>query len=190
MTQLEKKEDQLRGEKNEIKKSDQQQPDRRAKNEGMFKIPNHRKRGRRDDRSTCKVAKQKRKLLQIEGLQFLCLLVVIELEAGVAAALEPLKSDVVASADLGFQLLVGCANLADGVIGCQTVLFESLVDVFLLFLKLTDILDGPLEYGALVLVAIWHKAGDLVDAFINGLTTSTFHWRSVSIASSQERVGD
>jgi hypothetical protein len=48
--------------------------------------------------------------------------------------------------------------------------------VLLLFLELADVFDGALEYGALVLVAVWHEAGDLIDAFIYGLTTPTLNW--------------
>jgi hypothetical protein len=40
---------------------------------------------------------------------------------------------------------------------------------------LVDVFDGPLEYRALVLVAVRHKTSNLVDALINGFTTSAFN---------------
>lgn len=84
------------------------------------------------------------KLLHVESVQLFCLLVVVELEAGLAAALQPLQGNVVASTDFGLQLLVRCTDLADGVAGGDTVLLEALVDVLLLLLELADVLNGPL----------------------------------------------
>lgn len=84
------------------------------------------------------------KLLHVKSLQLFCLVVVVELEAGLAAALQPLQRNVVASSDFGLQLLVRCTDLADGVASGDTVLLEPLIDVLLLFLELADVLNGPL----------------------------------------------
>lgn len=117
-------------------------------------------------------------LLQpLEGVEFFGLLVVIELEASIAAALKPLGSDRVAPADLLLQLLVGSADLVYGVIGRKAVLLEPLIDVFLLFLELANVFDGALQNGALVLVTVWYKAGDLVDSLVDSFASSSLNWK-------------
>lgn len=59
--------------------------------------------------------------------------------------------------------------------GSQIVLFELMVDGLLFFLELADVLDGTLQDCALVLVAVWYKAGDLVDAFVDGFTAASLN---------------
>lgn len=60
-------------------------------------------------------------------------------------------------------------------IDSQGVLLEPVVDGLLLFLELADILDGTLQDRTLILVAVWHKARDLVDAFVDGFTATSFN---------------
>jgi hypothetical protein len=45
---------------------------------------------------------------------------------------------------------------------------------------LADVLDGTLQNGTLVLVAVRHKTGNLVDPFIDCLTASALNWFSGS----------
>lgn len=111
----------------------------------------------------------------LKGLEFFGLLVVVELQAGIAAALEPLGSDGIASADFLLQLLVGSADLVNGMVGCEAVLLEPLVDVLLLFLKLANVFDGALQNGTLVLIAVWYEAGDLVDSLVDSLTSASLN---------------
>lgn len=89
--------------------------------------------------------------------------------------MEPLCGDGIAPADLLLQLLVGCTDLVDGMISRETVLFEPLIDVLLLLLKLANVLDGALQDRTLVLVAIGYEASNLVDSLVDGFTSSSLN---------------
>lgn len=60
-------------------------------------------------------------------------------------------------------------------IGGETVLLETLVNVLLLFLKLTNVFNGALKNGALVLITVRYEAGDLVDSLVDSLTSTSLN---------------
>jgi hypothetical protein len=164
-------------------KSDHRTTRSKNGNEGMFKILTTEKRSETvvahhmRTRNLNQLTELALLLQPLEGIEFFGLLVVIELEAGIAAALKPLGSDSVATANLLLQLLVGGTDLVDGVIGREAVLLEPLIDVLLLFLELADIFDGALQDSALVLVTVWYEAGNLVDSLIDSFTSSALNWK-------------
>lgn len=114
-------------------------------------------------------------LVDLQRLQFLGFLIVIELEACIPAALEPFQSDATTPVDLGFQFGVLDRDFADRVGGGHVALFPTLGHALFLVIQMPHVFDGTLQDRALVLVAVWNKAGEFVDSFINCLAAATFN---------------
>ena len=140
----------------------------------MFKNLNHQE---GDAHITCRQRMSAREaiLFHVECLQLFGLVIIIKFQISVAAALQPLQGDIVPPTDLSFQLGVRCANLCDCMIGGKTVLFKPGINVLFIFLQLADVFDGALQDSTFVLVAIWHKTGNLIDTLVDGFTPPTFH---------------
>lgn len=81
----------------------------------------------------------------------------------------------VESLALLLELVVGRAQLRNGLLG-QELFQRPLFDILLLvLLELGDEANSPLQDRSLVLFASRHDLGQLVDAFVDGLATPTLH---------------
>lgn len=84
------------------------------------------------------------------------------------------------------ELVVGSAELRNGLLRKQ-LLERPLLDVLLfVLLELGDEVTGALKDTALVLFAAGHYLGELVNALVDGLTAPTFHWREESATDRDE----
>lgn len=117
-------------------------------------------------------------MVDLKLTEFLLVVVVVEFKACVAATLNPLQRDVTTAVDLGLQLGVLRTDLVDGMGGGHVALLPPLGHALLFLVQLADVLDGTLQNGALVLVTVRDKLSDLVDALVDGLATTTFHWQT------------
>lgn len=124
-------------------------------------------------------------LIDFKRLEFLRFLIVIKLQAGIAAALQPLGGDVTTAVHFNLQFRILRADLIDGMTGGHIVLLPSLAHGLLLVVQLADVLDGTLQDGPLVLVTIGDETRDLINALVDGLATSAFHCKTVKLADSQ-----
>lgn len=111
-------------------------------------------------------------LLELKRLQLLRFVVVVKVEAGIAAALEPFRRDAATTVDLGLQLRVLRGDFAD-CMGCRHIaLFPALRHALLLVLQMQDKLDRPLQDSTLVFIAVWDKARELIDALVDCLASA------------------
>lgn len=118
-------------------------------------------------------------VVDLKLTKVLLVLVVIEFETGITATLNPLQGDVATAVDFALQLGVLRADLVDGVSGGHIALLPPLCHALLFFVQLADILDGTLQNGTLVFVAVRDKLSDLVDALVDGLATTTLNYETL-----------
>lgn len=80
------------------------------------------------------------------------------------------------------ELVVGAAELGDGLLSKQ-LLQRPLFNVLLLvFLELRDEAHGTRQDGSLVLFTAGDNLGELVDALIDGFSSAAFHYVHVSMS--------
>lgn len=76
---------------------------------------------------------------------------------------------------LGLELVIGLAELCDGLLRKQLLQRPLLNVLLLVLLKLRDEVDGALEDGSLVLLASRYYLGEFVDALIDVFSTTSFN---------------
>lgn len=77
---------------------------------------------------------------------------------------------------LGLEFVTARAELGDGLLSEQLLECPFLNILLLVLLKLSDELDGTLEDRALILLTARHNLGQLVDALVDGLTSTSFDY--------------
>lgn len=78
------------------------------------------------------------------------------------------------------EFVAAGAKLSDGLLSQQLLERPFLYVLLLVFFQLGNELHSTLQDGALVLLAAWNNFGELVDAFVDGLTTATFDCRELA----------
>ena len=107
------------------------------------------------------------------------LLLLRELQAGALRNLFPRVQFPVEALALLLELVVGLAELGNGLFG-EKLLQRPLLNVLcLVLLELRYEGDRPLKDRPLVLLAARDDLGKLIDPFVDGLTAATLDWRLV-----------
>jgi hypothetical protein len=81
---------------------------------------------------------------------------------------------------LRLQLVVAGAQLGNGLLGEQLLQGPLLNILSLVLLELCDEGDGALKDGTLVLFTAGDNLGQLIDSFVDGLTTTAFDWQKLA----------
>lgn len=115
-------------------------------------------------------------LIDLQRLQLFGFFEIVKLQAGIAAALEPLQSDAATPVDLGLQFGVLDRDFTDRVGGGHIALLPAFGHALLLIMQMAHVFDSTLQDRALVLVAVRNKTGEFVDPLVDGLTTAAFNW--------------
>lgn len=97
------------------------------------------------------------------------------MKTGIAAALKPLLCDTATAIDLRLELGVLGVDVGDGVVQGHVVLFEAACHCLFLVVQMSNVLDGALQDGSLVLVAVGHETSKLVDALVDRLTAAALN---------------